>query len=258
MRRVGRSLHRCARATVRPTASAVNVENLTVRYGENVALGNVSAGIPPRALTAVIGPAGSGKTTLLKAMWNELPAGGGSVFIQDLPARLWPPKKREACLYACPAIRPELCPLRSSDTCTGPVDAIAFREALGLLGFRHLEGRAGPDLSERDRGRVELALTIAPFLANARPRASHLWLDDPLDGMDRLHQHRFLRWLQSTAHRRQTTLVTAADDTLMRGYADKVILLSRGTVIAQGSPRTVLSSANLTVAFGGLGEVIVE
>jgi iron complex transport system ATP-binding protein len=77
-----------------------------------------------------------------------------------------------------------------------------------------------------------------------------LWLDDPLDAIDSLHQHRLLQWLKETARTRQTTLVTATDHAMVRVYADHSILLAGGTLIAEGPPQAALRSHYLTRAFG--------
>ena len=77
-------------------AGAICVDNLTIRFGSTVALDKVSVRVPARALTIVVGPGGCGKTTLLKALACEIPWGSGSVIIQQVPARLWPAKKRES------------------------------------------------------------------------------------------------------------------------------------------------------------------
>lgn len=233
----------CRRRSVR-SVGAVHVENLTVRFGDVVALRDVSVRVPARALTAVVGPAGCGKTSLLKALSCELPWGAGSVSIQDVSARLWPEKKREACLFLSPGRSCEGCRFASAQGCS-------LTAALELLGIEHLVGRPESSLSPRDGVRLDLAQTLAPLLAGAcSADTAHLWLDDPLDGIDTLHQHRLLQWLRVTAPERTTTIVTLTDHTLARLYADYAIVLRDAAVVAEGPAGVALAPAHLTRAFG--------
>ncbi|HYP04746.1 MAG TPA: ABC transporter ATP-binding protein [Bryobacteraceae bacterium] len=257
-REVWRHIHRGeAACEPAPSARAIETDRLTIRYGSNVALNGVSVTIPPGVLTVVAGPPGSGKTTLLKALLCELSGDDGSVAIQQVPARLWPAKKRTACVFACPGAQLNPCPLLGSDLCQATSDEnepnwgdSAFLEALELLGLTHLYGRTAASVCERDRLRLALAGTLGPFVAGAASSGAHLWLDDPLDGIDRLHRHRLLEWLKRTAGERQTTLLTATDDALAMSYADYAILLSRGLLVAQGHPPQALSADKLSRAFG--------
>lgn len=246
----------CGRAV-----GAISVQNLTVRFDSTTALDNVTASVPAGVLTMIVGPPGSGKTVLMKSLACELPWGSGTVWIQDVPARLWPAKKRDACMCTCPARRGLACPVADPAACSlvrnygtdGPVNVtFRFREALRLLGVEHLEKRCGPSLADRDRRRLELAFTLAPFLSGSDTRCVHLWLDDPLDGIDNLHQHRLLQWLRETARTRHTTVITATDHGIVRVYADHSILLTEGSLIAEGPPQRALRPDHLTRAFGHL------
>jgi iron complex transport system ATP-binding protein len=237
---------------------AIRVEKLTMRFGNTCALNEVSVSIPTGCLTTIVGPPGSGKTVLLKSLACELPWGSGAVWIQDVPARLWPSKKREACVRTCPVARGLPCPVFDPTVC-GPArdnegdgrldSAKGLDESFRLLGVEHLHGRCRATLADRDRRRIELAETLAPFLMNSDARCLHLWLDDPLDGIDNLHQHQLLQWLKGTAASRHTTIVTATDHGLIRLYADHSVLLAGGRVVSEGNPATALRSHYLTEAF---------
>ncbi len=234
--------HPFACAGVSDTA-AISVENLSVCFGPVIALSNVTVRVPAGCLTAIVGPPGCGKSVLMKSLTCEIEWGSGSIWIQDVPARLWPPKKRDACLCAYPATGPN-CPSYAQPGCE------RLREALQLLGLAHLGHRHGSSLTERDRRRLDLACTIAGFLTGSGDRRVHLWLDDALDGLDSLHQHRLMQWLRHTAPARQTTVVTVTDHGIARLYAEHVILLARGAVVSEGSPESALHAQRLTQAFG--------
>lgn len=258
------SFYRCsAVASAGARSTAIRVKNLTVRFGESIALDNITVGVPAASLTMIVGPPGGGKTALIRSLSGELPCGSGGICIQDLPARLWPAKKKESCLCTCPAALGVPCPFSDQASCSllqncrpdaVPNLASGVRKALRLLGVEHLQQRCESTLAERDRRRLELAFTVAPFLCGEAARCVHLWLDDPLDAIDGLHQHRLLQWLKETSRGRQTTVVTATDHALARLYADHSVLLAGGRVIAEGPPQTALCSNHLTRAFGNLGK----
>jgi iron complex transport system ATP-binding protein len=204
----------------------------------------------------VVGPGGSGKTTLLKALACEIPWGSGRVMIQEVPARLWPAKKRESCMLTCPWRAGGACTVaaealrNSSGEIEGWNEDASVEYALDLIGMRHLFGRPRCSLGPRDVARLQLAATLAPFLSQAAQRPVHLWLDDPLDGLDNLHQHRLLQWLRNSAGSRHTTVVTVTDFGLARAYDDHGILLREGCLVASGAPTDALGPAELRRAFG--------
>jgi iron complex transport system ATP-binding protein len=227
-----------------------------VRFGESVALHDISIRIPGHTLTIVIGSPGSGKTALMKALSCELPWGDGSIWIDEVPARMWPPKKLAACRMQCPLDSARPCERTASEVlCTDIISpdqqVHRLEQALDLLGVAHLAGRRCASLSQRDSRRLELAYTLARLMDTAGAR--HLWLDDPLDGLDNLHQHRLLAWLRTKSASLRSTLITMSDQSLARSYAGHAILLREGRLISQGEPDVALSAANLTVAFGGPG-----
>ena len=243
-------------------AGAICVDNLTIRFGSTVALDKVSVRVPARALTIVVGPGGCGKTTLLKALACEIPWGSGSVMIQEVPARLWPAKKRESCMLTCPWRAGGACTLAATAPTNQSGEIERWNEdatvenALDLIGMKHLFGRPWSNLGQRDMARLQLAATLAPFRSQAAQRPVHLWLDDPLDGLDDLRQHRLLQWLKNSADDRHTTVVTVTAYGLARAYADHAILLREGCLISSGAPADALGPAELTRAFGEFHAVL--
>jgi ABC-type multidrug transport system fused ATPase/permease subunit len=67
---------------------AISVRSLSVRFGATVALDDVTVSVPRSSLTMIVGPPGAGKTVLMKSLSCELEWGGGTIWIQDVPARL--------------------------------------------------------------------------------------------------------------------------------------------------------------------------
>ena len=229
-------------------------DHLTVRFGDSVALHDISIGIPGNTLAVIIGSPGAGKTALMKALSCELPWGDGSIWIDEVPARIWPPKKLASCRIQCPLDSARPCERSVTEVLCADIispqqqHAKHLEQALDLLGVVHLAGRRCASLTQRDSRRLELAFTLARLMDTEGAR--HLWLDDPLDGLDNLHQHRLLAWLRTKAQTLRSTLITMSDQSLARSYAGHVILLREGKLISEGEPDVALSAANLTTAFG--------
>jgi len=233
--------------------TVIMADRLTVRFGAEVALHDVSLRVPGHTLTIIVGSPGAGKTALMKALSCELPWGDGSIWIDEVPARIWPPKKLAACRIQCPLDSARPCERTASEVLCADIVSPDQRldrleQALDLLGIAHLAGRRCASLTQRDSRRLELAHTLARLMDTEGAR--HLWLDDPLDGLDNLHQHRLLAWLRVKSASLRSTLITMSDQSLARSYAGHVILLREGRLISEGGPETALSAVNLTTAFG--------
>jgi iron complex transport system ATP-binding protein len=115
--------------------------------------------------------------------------------------------------------------------------------ALGLAGINHLENRYFNDLSGGERQKVILAMALAQ-----EPKL--LLLDEPTTHLDISHQVEMLELVKSLNREQGVTIIAAMHDlNLASLFFDRLVLLKEGTIVADGSPREVLTESSILNVF---------
>jgi iron complex transport system ATP-binding protein len=222
-------------------------ESVTVTYPAGTVVDAVHLAVEEQEWLALIGPNGAGKTTLLRAC-AALVAYRGSV-------RLWGAEVRElsrreiarrvAVVPQNPVIPLEMTVLEYAllgrtphlgyAAALGTRDAEIARDALRRLGVSELAGRALATLSGGERQRCILARALAQ-------QPTLLLLDEPTSALDVGAQQQVLELVSSLREEHGLTVVSAMHDlTLAAQYADRLVLVDGGRVVASGSPAEVLT-----------------
>ena len=225
----------------------LRVENLSVAYAERQVLKDVSLDVQNGEVLALIGPNGAGKSTLMRAVSGVIPLQGGRLRTDGLDLAALPPLQRARHL----AVVPQAAALPPAFTVWETVlmgrtpylnflgqvsrqdeeisrNALARVDALGLA-----ERRIG-ELSGGEQQRVLLARA----LAQSTPI---LLLDEPTAHLDLQYQVSLLELVRGLAQRDDTAVLIAMHDlNLAARYADRLALLSEGSIKAMGTPRQVL------------------
>lgn len=232
----------------------LTTRNLTATLGARAVLHGISLTCAPGTLTAIVGPNGSGKTTLLRAISGDLPYGG--------EAQLNGAEIRRA----GPALLAELRGVLAQSTQTafafsvlevvrlglvnGGTDARAT-EALARVGLAGYEGRPVHELSGGEQARVHLARVLVQVWQPVQPDGPRwLFLDEPVAALDIGHQLGVMRLARSYADQGGGVLAVMHDLNLSAMFADRILLLHEGRVLAQGAPSEVLTDKNLSHAYG--------
>lgn len=221
--------------------------DLSVRYGDTVALAPSSFTIPGAAITTLIGPNGSGKSTLLHTIAGLLPATSGSVRVrpgQRIAYVLQATKVNEA----LPVTVREVVTMGRYAT-TGPYrrlgadDRAAVQWALERMGIADLAHRHLRELSGGQRQRVFVAQGIAQ---------DHdvLLLDEPLTGLDLPSAQAIDEVLHEEQQAGRTVVITSHD--LNEAAAGDWVILLAGRVVACGTPPEVLTPPHLEEAYGSI------
>ena len=244
--------------------SVLAAQRVTVRAGSAEILREADFALRPGELVGLIGPNGAGKTTLLNALAGLRPMMAGEVTLDAVPvgqvkaqarARAigyleqnavahWPLKVER--LVALGRI-PHLSPLRRETA----ADRAAIGHAMAMCDVTGFAGRNVLTLSGGERLRVMLARVLA-----GEPRL--LLADEPIAGLDPLHQLEVMGLLRELARGGMGIAVVLHDLTLALRYCDRLCLLARGAVVADGAPEDVLMSPAAEAAYGvrlTLGEV---
>ncbi len=217
-------------------------QDVTVGYGQRTVLEHLDWAVRPGELVALMGRNGSGKTTLLRSLMGLHRPKSGVITVCDHnlsqvdTARLardvgYVPQQPGTLLFA-ETLREELAfTLKHHEGCGKDPDKI-----LDLLGLAHAAERHPRSLSGGERERAALAAVLV-----GAPRM--LLLDEPTRGMDAARKGALGAILQDLCAEGATVLMATHDVELVAAVASRVVLLGDGEIVADGSPREVLSGS---------------
>jgi cobalamin transport system ATP-binding protein len=241
----------------------IALRNVSVRFGSVDAVSDVSLTVETGEWTALIGPNGAGKTSVLRAMCRlvgfggEIELDGRSIrqmsrrdvarVIAFVPQTPVTPLELTVAEYVLLGRTPYLAYLGDE----GPDDRLAAQRALDRLQLRPFADRALGSLSGGELQRVVLARALAQ-------EAPILLLDEPTTALDLGRQQQVLEIVDSLRGDGLTVISTLHDLTLAGQYADRLVLLDSGSVVAEGSPEDVLSVGNLESYYDASVRVLHE
>ncbi len=237
---------------------------VSVRRGDRWVLRDVSMEIVPGAVVGVLGPNGAGKSTLLAALAGDLLPATGDVRLDGRPLRSWRPielAKRRAVLLQdsflnFPFAVIDVVLMGRTPHCGGverPMDYEIAQRAMRMVEADHLADRIYTSLSGGERQRVQMARALAQVLGDAgRPEDNvvrYLLLDEPVNSLDIAHQHIALAVARSLARQGMGVFTILHDLNLAAQYADYLVVLQRGEIVASGPPSAVLNESLLQRVF---------
>lgn len=231
----------------------IDVDGLVVRYGQAVAVDDVSLELPTGRTVGLIGPNGSGKSSIVRAMFGAIDRIRGTVVVDgDALDTLSARNRAERVAVVAQEERTGL-PLTAWDSVIlgrsirmsgwssyQPEDETAAEDAMKRAGVAHLAQRSVDTLSGGERQRVLIARAITQG-------ASHLLLDEPTNHLDIRYQHEILALVRSLP---LTTLVVLHDLNLAARYCDELVLLDKGRLVAIGTPDEILQPHLIASTYG--------
>ena len=228
----------------------VTVRNLTLRYGQQIALEDADVTLRAGEFAAIIGPNGAGKSTLLKALVGLITPDAGTVaFAPELgrpqTAVAYVPQQ-QTLDWAFPVTVWDTAMMGRTARLgwgrwPGRADRERVAEALDKAGVYDLKDRHIGALSGGQRQRVLLARMLARD-------ARILLLDEPLTGVDAATQERIMRLLRDQAGEGRAVVMVTHDLEAAASACDYLVLVNR-RVIAQGRPDEVYTPGNVEATF---------
>jgi len=253
-------VHPFPTAAAEPIRTEVCFRGVSMRFGETVALRDVSLTVAPGEFFALLGPSGSGKTTLLRIVAGFLRPTTGEVLLNGQAVGDLPPYRRAvAMVFQNYALFPHLSVRRNVafglEVRGVPPREIAGRveEALSLVRLSGLEERRPHQLSGGQQQRVALARALV-----IRPRV--LLLDEPLAAIDRkLRVEMEVELRQIQRRTGVTTIFVTHDQEEALTLADRVAILEGGSVVQVGPPREIYDrpASRFAADFLGAANVLV-
>jgi len=240
----------------------IELRGVTVNLGGKPVVNRVDVAVADGEWLALIGPNGAGKTTLLRAIARLVPFAGeielegrsvtelsrGELarLVAVVPQEPYTPPWMTVAEYVLLGRTPHLGPLAKE----GAHDRDAAGRALGRLDLLDFAGRRLGTLSGGEKQRAVVARALAQ-------EAPVVLLDEPTAALDIGHQQQALELLDGLRAESGLTLVAAMHDlTLAAQYADRMLMLDTGRVVADGAPADVLTEAVIAEHYGAAIDVV--
>ena len=238
------------------TAPVIEVRDLSVAFGDRLALEDVSLEVAEGEILGILGPNGSGKTTLLRAILGQIRPLAGTVRVfGKAPGALGADRHRIGYLRQA-ALADVGFPVRVLDVVLmgrygriglvrrpGREDRRAALRALERVGLPQLAERPISDLSGGERQRVFLARALAG-------EAELLLLDEPTTGVDVAATEGFYEFVHGLQREMLLTLVIVTHDIgVVSAHLDQVACLNR-RLVAHGKPRECMTEEALDAMYG--------
>jgi len=235
--------------------STLTVHDLSVGFGNRQVLDKVNVSFSTGSLVGLIGPNGAGKTTLLRSMIGAQSFAKGQ--IQWDGSDLHQLDRRTVARHIAYLPQGGVChwpltvehlvslgrlPHQSPWQKQSAEDRRVIADAMAETDIGALAQRTVTTLSGGERMRVLLARALATS-------PEMLLADEPVASLDPYHQLQVMTLLQSMARRGVGVVVVLHDLTLAARFCDRLVLLSEGRVIGDGTPDDVLSVENLAASY---------
>jgi iron complex transport system ATP-binding protein len=231
-------------------------QGVTLGYGERVVVDGLDLAVPDGAVTAVIGPNGCGKSTLLRAMGRLLRPRGGEVLLDGARIDKLPTREVARVLGMLPQspVAPEGITVADLVTRGRHPHQAWFRQwsrddeavvaaAMSETGVLDLADRPVDALSGGQRQRAWIAMALAQG-------TDLLLLDEPTTHLDLAHAVEVLDLVDRLHERGRTVVMVLHDLNLAARYADHLVAMRDGRIVAAGPPREVLTPQLLADVFG--------
>jgi len=236
--------------------SVLEACTLTCRTEGRPLVEHASFRLEPGELVMLIGPNGSGKSTLLRLALGLLKADEGAATIGGVDVRLFSPTARARKIAYLPQTRPLAWPMAVRDVVTlgrfaygaapgrlSASDEAAVDRAMAACRLAGFENRSAETLSGGELARVHLARALAA-------EAPILIADEPVAALDPRYQHEVARLFAAAAHEGRGVLTVVHDLALAARYADRLIWMSEGRIVADGSVAETMTAERLAEVFG--------
>jgi iron complex transport system ATP-binding protein len=244
--------------------AAVEVREVSVTLGRARVVHQVSATIQRGEWVTLIGPNGAGKSTLLRAVAGLLRFTGSILLDQRAVASSTRREiaRRVALVPQKPHMPAELTvaeyvllgrtPHMSHLATEGRSDRLSAERAIARLALRIFAERSLGSLSGGELQRVALARALAQ-------EAPILLLDEPTSALDLGRQQQALELVDGLRRDEGLTVISAMHDLSLAGlYADRLLLLDRGEIVARGPASDVLSEQSVMAYYGADVHVVHE
>jgi ABC-2 type transport system ATP-binding protein len=219
----------------------IKVERVTKRFGDNIALNQISFSINEGEIFGFLGPSGSGKTTMINILTGQLQANSGKTELLGKDSqKLLPSDFEELGLVGDTSGYYEKLSLYNNLLLFARLYEVSksrIEEILKQVGLYDSKDTPAEKLSTGMRQRMLLARALINY-----PKV--LFLDEPTSGLDPTTSKKIHKLLQELKERGTTIFLTTHDMNEATLLCDNLALLNKGELIEQGSPGEIIQKYN--------------
>ena len=232
---------------------SLEVKGLSVDIGARRIVNQIDITVPNGRFVGLLGPNGSGKSTILKTIYRVRRPASGRVLLDGADLLAMPPKdaaRRVAVVAQESTVEFDFTvwemvmigrtPHKKAFERDDDTDRAAAIQAIERVDCAHLVSRSFNTLSGGEKQRVLIARALTQG-------ADHLILDEPTNHLDIRYQ---IEVLELVAGLNVTVLAALHDLSLAALFCDTVYLLADGRIVADGHPRTVITTETVSHAYG--------
>ena len=232
----------------------LEARGIDAELGGNRILEGVDFSARTGEVVALVGPNGAGKSTLFSVLCGDLAPVSGNVYLFGEPLSRWSTVERALRRGVLPQQLAMSFPFLVRDvvqmgrapwvgTASSEEDETIVTEAMKSADVTHLAARRFTSLSGGERARVAFARILAQ-------QCQVMLLDEPTAALDIHHQETLLETVRKRARGGSAVVVVLHDLALAAAYADRIALMSEGTIVGDGPPGEILTDEMLSGVYG--------
>lgn len=236
----------------------LKAKNVRFAVKNHLLLDEISFAAEKGEFIAILGPNGAGKSTLLSYISNELEQKNKTVLFKEKLISQW--DKRELPLHKAKFSQHQAGDITLEikdvvmmgrypyfDNTPSEKDGQAVEKWMEATDTTHLKNRSYEHLSGGERQRVHLARVLTQLENNIENKI--ILLDEPLNNLDVSHQFKTLEIIKNLTKKNNTAIVVLHDINLASQFADKILLLKKGKLVAYDTPANVLTEEMISEVY---------
>lgn len=236
----------------------IEAQKVNYKSKENYIINNIDFDCQAGEFIAILGPNGAGKSTFLSVLADELHEKGNKILLKSCDYSKW-------CKKELPKHKAKFSQHHNGDIPLNVEDVVmmgrypyfdhipsendkkAIQDSMECIDICPLKEREYNHLSGGEKQRVHLARVLSQLTNDIENKL--LFLDEPLNNLDVLHQHKILDLIKSFTAKGNTAIVVIHDLNLAAQFADKILLLEKGKKVIYDTPQNVLTQEIITKVY---------
>jgi len=236
----------------------LTAEKISYAHRKFSILEGIDVSVSNGELLVIVGPNGAGKSTLLSVLANEMEGNNNSIYFKKKSFKQWDNKELAQTKAKFSQNNSHDIPLTVSNvvmmgrypyfnSIPHKTDDEAVVKAIQETDVAHLAQRDYNSLSGGEKQRVHLARVLAQLDNDVENTL--IFLDEPLNNLDVLHQHRILTTIKKLTQKGHTAVMVLHDLNLAAQFADRVMLLKKGKIVSYDIPEKVFTKETISSVY---------